>query len=98
MPLDALADFVADLLLRRVLDEPQSKRDYMNVLRNVFAVHAITKVRDRFGIPATRQRIKHASPEGPSATTYVAAVLSEKESTIQEVWEKRRRKYGVFDD
>lgn len=92
---DALADFVADLLLRRILDEPQSKRDYVNVARNIFAVHAIAKVRDRFGIPATRQRIKHVAPEGPSATTYVAAELSEKESTIQDVWEKRRRKYGV---
>jgi hypothetical protein len=94
---EPLADFVADMLLRKILEEPKSKRDYLNVARNVFAVHAIAKVRDRFGIPATRQKIKHVSPEGPSATTYVAAELSEKESTIQDVWEKRRRKYGVFD-
>jgi len=93
---EPLAYFVSDTLLQKILSS-ESKRDHKNVARNIFAIHAIDQVRKRFNLHATRQRLKHHSPRDPSACTYVAAALRENEGTIQDLWEKRRRKYGVFD-
>jgi hypothetical protein len=93
---EPLAAFVSDLLLKKVLVS-ESARDYQNVARNIFAVHAIAQISARFGLHKTRGRNKHHSASEPSACTLVAEVLGEKEGTIQDVWEKKRRKFGIFD-
>lgn len=93
---EPLAYFVSDMLFQRVVSA-DSKRDYLNVARNIFAVHAIAQLSKRFELHPTRGRNKHHSTADPSACTFVAEALEEKEATIQDVWEKKRRRFGIFD-
>ena len=93
---EPLAYFVSDVLFKKALSS-ENERNYQNLTRNIFAVHAIAQLSKKFGLHATRGRNKHHSSENPSACTYVAEKLGEKESTIQDVWEKKRRRYRIFD-
>jgi hypothetical protein len=94
---EGLREFVMFTLMQRAADMNRDGRQYKNTHRNIFIVHAVKQLIQKFPpLRATRHKSKHHSPKGPSACTFVAEILSEREETVQDVWETQRRKLGVF--